>query len=98
MKSLKALVFISGLLALAACVTINVYFPAAAAERAAEEFVGDVLGEPEKEGSLFPKVTPEHQPLPSRRKAVEDAGSGQIILLKLLCARLVSKSGMQPLM
>lgn len=63
MKSLKALVFISGLLALAACVTINVYFPAAAAERAAEEFVGDVLGEPEKEGSLFPKVTPEHQPL-----------------------------------
>lgn len=31
---------------LAACVTINVYFPAAAAERAASEFVGDVLGDP----------------------------------------------------
>ncbi|MDW8479572.1 MAG: YdbL family protein [Xanthomonadales bacterium] len=32
-------------LLLAACVTINVYFPAAAAERAAEEFVGKVIGE-----------------------------------------------------
>ncbi|MDX1556537.1 MAG: YdbL family protein [Xanthomonadales bacterium] len=31
---------------LAACVTINVYFPAAAAERAASQFVGEVLGEP----------------------------------------------------
>lgn len=38
---------------LAACVTINVYFPAAAAERAASEFVGDVLGEPVEEGFLF---------------------------------------------
>ena len=35
---------------LATCVTINVYFPAAAAERAASEFVGDVLGEPAEEG------------------------------------------------
>lgn len=31
--------------ALASCVTINVYFPAAAAERAAQEFVGKVIGE-----------------------------------------------------
>lgn len=34
------------LLTLAACVTINVYFPAAEAERAAREFVDDVLGQP----------------------------------------------------
>lgn len=32
------------LLALAACVTINVYFPAAEAEKAAREFVDDVIG------------------------------------------------------
>src|SRR3989442_1401905 len=32
-------------LTLAACVTINVYFPAAAAEKAAEEFVGKVIGD-----------------------------------------------------
>ncbi len=33
------------LLALASCVTINVYFPAAEAQKAAEEFVEDVIGE-----------------------------------------------------
>ncbi|HKX55842.1 MAG TPA: YdbL family protein [Xanthomonadales bacterium] len=47
------LLAVAGLALLAACVTINVYFPAAAAERAAEEFVGDVLGETPKDGSLF---------------------------------------------
>jgi uncharacterized protein YdbL (DUF1318 family) len=41
------------LVLLAACVTINVYFPAAAAERAASEFVGDVLGEPVEDGAIF---------------------------------------------
>jgi uncharacterized protein YdbL (DUF1318 family) len=30
--------------ALAACVTINVYFPAAAAEKAADRIIGDVIG------------------------------------------------------
>lgn len=34
-----------GVLALGACVTINVYFPAAEAQQAAEEFVEKVLGE-----------------------------------------------------
>jgi uncharacterized protein YdbL (DUF1318 family) len=43
-------------LALSACVTINVYFPAAAAEQAAQEFIGKVIGEaprsePEPEAS-----------------------------------------------
>ncbi|MGD2118852.1 MAG: YdbL family protein [Chromatiales bacterium] len=36
------------LLTLAACVTINVYFPAAQAERAAERIVDEILGEPQK--------------------------------------------------
>lgn len=35
----------AGMLALGACVTINVYFPAAEAQKAAEEFVEKVLGE-----------------------------------------------------
>lgn len=35
----------AGVLALGACVTINVYFPAAEAQKAAEEFVEKVLGE-----------------------------------------------------
>jgi len=53
MKKFNTVLILSMLFSLAACVTINVYFPSAAAERAAEEFVGDVLGEPNKEGSLF---------------------------------------------
>ena len=44
---------------LAACVTINVYFPAAAAEKAASEFVGDVLGEPVEDGALFEPMMPD---------------------------------------
>jgi len=53
MKIWKAALIAGTVLALAACVTINVYFPAAAAERAAEEFVGDVLAEPRKDGALW---------------------------------------------
>lgn len=53
MKKLQAASIFSSVLALAACVTINVYFPAAAAEKAAEKFVGDVLAEPREEGYLF---------------------------------------------
>jgi uncharacterized protein YdbL (DUF1318 family) len=40
----------------AACVTINVYFPAAAAEKAAERFVGDVLEEAPEDSALFDAV------------------------------------------
>lgn len=50
-------------LVVAACVTINVYFPAAAAEKAAEEFVGDVLGEAHTDGSLFMPVDLASEPL-----------------------------------
>lgn len=58
MKKLNAALFLGMVFLLAACVTINVYFPAAAAERAAEQFVGEVLGEPAEEGSLFPVRDP----------------------------------------
>lgn len=53
MKKLKAALIFCTVLVMAACVTINVYFPAAAADKAAEKFVGDVLGEPQQDGSLF---------------------------------------------
>jgi len=56
MKKLNIVLLLCTLSMLAACVTINVYFPAAAAEKAAEKFVGDVLGEPNEEGSLFDPV------------------------------------------
>ena len=53
MKKINTALIISAMFIVAACVTINVYFPAAAAEKAAEQFVGEVLGEPREEGSLF---------------------------------------------
>jgi uncharacterized protein YdbL (DUF1318 family) len=53
MKKLNAALILGMIFTVAACVTINVYFPAAAAERAAEKFVDDVLGEPAREGQLF---------------------------------------------
>ena len=39
---------------LAACVTINVYFPEAAAERAADRFIQDVIGENDSQSSAVP--------------------------------------------
>jgi uncharacterized protein YdbL (DUF1318 family) len=53
MKKLYPALIVTAVFALAACVTINVYFPAAAAEKAAERFVEDVLAEPNEEGSLI---------------------------------------------
>ena len=42
---LSSSLLLAGVLALGACVTINVYFPAAEAQEAAEEFVEKVLGD-----------------------------------------------------
>ncbi|UXI69669.1 YdbL family protein [Tahibacter amnicola] len=45
MKRFGVFLLALGLTLLSACVTINVYFPAAAAEKAAEQFIGKVIGE-----------------------------------------------------
>jgi uncharacterized protein YdbL (DUF1318 family) len=47
MTRLFSLLMIGLVMTLAACVTINVYFPEAAAEEAADRFIQDVLGEDE---------------------------------------------------
>jgi len=44
MRKLMSPFLIAGVLVLAACVTINVYFPAAEAQQAAAEFVDKVIG------------------------------------------------------
>lgn len=44
-RTLKWSSLLAGLLALSACVTINVYFPAAEAQEAAREFVEKVIGD-----------------------------------------------------
>ncbi|PVV21987.1 MAG: hypothetical protein B6D78_06230 [gamma proteobacterium symbiont of Ctena orbiculata] len=59
-------------LGLVACVTINIYFPAAAAEEAARTIVRDVLGE---------EATPEQEkPAPDTESTKDDKQSSQGIL------------------
>ena len=49
-----------GALALAACVTINIYFPAAAAERAADRIIDEILQT--KPDSVKPQAAPPAAP------------------------------------
>ncbi|MCW8890654.1 MAG: YdbL family protein [Sedimenticola sp.] len=49
MKIMRISGLFSLLLLLAACVTINIYFPAAQAEEAAERIVDDILGKPQSD-------------------------------------------------
>ena len=64
MKALsKSAVFVT-LVMLAACVTINVYFPAAAAEQAADRIIRDVYGAP-PEPAAVPEPAPQSAPQPS---------------------------------
>ncbi|MEE8342575.1 MAG: YdbL family protein [Gammaproteobacteria bacterium] len=68
MKTLsKSAIFLTMML-LAACVTINVYFPAAAAEKAADLIIRDVYGEtPES------KPVPEQTPGPTSQRGGEQS-------------------------
>jgi len=70
MKTLRIGVWMLGAMALTACVTVNIYFPAAAAEDAARTIVRDVLGTPE----AAPAPTPEPGAR-NRGAAVQLAGS-----------------------
>ncbi|HRQ65562.1 MAG TPA: YdbL family protein [Xanthomonadaceae bacterium] len=58
MQTLRLSFLSLAVLVLSACVTINVYFPAAAAEQAAQEFIGKVIGE-----------TPKSEPEPEANNA-----------------------------
>ncbi|PZO07314.1 MAG: DUF1318 domain-containing protein [Lysobacteraceae bacterium] len=57
---------LAGVLALGACVTINVYFPAAEAQQAAEEFVEKVLGD-DLTPAPVEAVNPQSLQAPARR-------------------------------
>ena len=61
-----------GLLALSACVTINVYFPAAEAQEAAREFVEKVIGD---------DLTPAPVPAEPEANRIETGASGGYALL-----------------
>ncbi len=49
-------------LALSACVTINIYFPAAAAEKVADKIIDEVWQMPaDNKGAKAPRATPEKE-------------------------------------
>lgn len=54
----RHLAWFGAVLLLTACVTINIYFPAAAAEDAARTIVRDVLGETARPADESPETTP----------------------------------------
>ncbi|HVJ62050.1 MAG TPA: YdbL family protein [Tahibacter sp.] len=60
---------------MSACVTINVYFPAAAAEKAAEQFIGKVIGDQAAKPEEGAKQPPPAQPQP-QASVLERAGRG----------------------
>ena len=60
MRKLKSpLLLALGAFVLAACVTINVYFPAAEAQEAAAEFVDKVIGDDQKKEEPAPAKPPQ---------------------------------------
>src|SRR5438132_107700 len=61
-------------LLVAACVTINVYFPAAAADKAADQFINDVTG-----GSKSGTTPPQGYVAPSEKPDLLLAAVGQVL-------------------
>src|SRR5215813_1022889 len=74
---------------LAACVTVNVYFPAAAAEQAADRIIDTVTSQPGGEKSKEseqPKPPPGSQTAPSRDRSVLLAAAGALLNLVIPAA------------
>lgn len=62
MRPIRTMLLSLSLVLLTACVTINVYFPAAAAEKAAEQFIGNVIGDSAKDAEVKPQPQPPRPP------------------------------------
>lgn len=65
MLKLRTPVLLAMLALLVACVTINVYFPAAAAQEAADRIINKVYGSEGEGGESAPAPKPESQPQPA---------------------------------
>jgi uncharacterized protein YdbL (DUF1318 family) len=82
MKNWKSVVLLASLLVLAACVTINVYFPAAEAQQAAAEFVDKVIG-PDQQPAEAPKPEPEQKQDNTPAKPPQAANAPRFQLMSL---------------
>lgn len=94
MRPLKPLSLVATLTLLTACVTINVYFPAAAAEQAADRIVRDVWGQesnkPDEPQQQQEPAEPDQDGAPDQGKAAPPAA------LRLLAALIPAAQAQQP--
>jgi uncharacterized protein YdbL (DUF1318 family) len=85
MRALRTGVVVGLPLWLAACVTINIYFPAAAAEKAADRIIEDVWGKPVEEGGEGqPAPAPEGEQQSRAPGSLDGAPAWAVALLDIL--------------
>lgn len=65
MHKLVYMLLVGLVVTLVGCVTINVYFPEAAAQKAADQFIGNILGDPATPDTPAPKTPPPTDKQPS---------------------------------
>src|SRR3954447_21073101 len=71
-------------LLIAACVTINVYFPAAAADKAADQFINDVTG---GGGKGSPPAPPQSRVLPTQQPNFLVTALGKVLYAAIPAAQ-----------
>src|SRR3954467_4150233 len=71
---------------LAACVTVNVYFPAAAAEQAADRIIDTVTSQQKSNESSTPKTPPQSRAAPNVDQPVLLAAAGALLNLLIPAA------------
>ena len=85
MQMLRTPVLLAMLALLAACVTINVYFPAAAAQEAADRIINEVYG---TEGAPPAPARPESQPAPMQEPPPQPQSQLNEVFVHALAAAL----------
>lgn len=78
MRKLAHVILVSLAVTLLGCVTINVYFPEAAAQKAADQFIGNVID------AATPAAKPAAKPAPKLQPAGDQPGQPSAMLLDLL--------------
>lgn len=68
---------------LAGCVTINVYFPAAAAQKAADKIIGNIIGTDSPEPAATPPASSAQPPSPDHEPA-NDGRRGEPLAVRML--------------
>lgn len=80
MLKLRMPVLLAMFAMLAACVTINVYFPAAAAQEAADRIITKVYGADAETGDKAPAPNPESQPQPESKPEPQSQRDGVLVV------------------